>query len=315
MRFVLFYHSLVSDWNHGNAHFLRGVAAELMVRGHDVQVLEPQDGWSLRQLIAQRGTGVQEAFERAYPGLRSTQYGEDTLDLEQALDGADVVIAHEWNTPELLHRLTRHRARLGRYQLLFHDTHHRAVSAPDALAGFPIDGFDGVLAYGASLRDQYQRLGWGRRVWVWHEAADTRVFRPVSDRPTIGDVVWIGNWGDDERAAELREFFVEPVAALRLRARVHGVRYPPDALQLLADAGIDTADGLRTTKSLRCLRASGSPFTCPAVLTFTCCPGFPQSVPSRRWPVVFPWSPRVGMMWKDCSRQVRIMSRWTQARR
>ena len=29
MKFVLFCHSLVSDWNHGNAHFLRGVVREL----------------------------------------------------------------------------------------------------------------------------------------------------------------------------------------------------------------------------------------------------------------------------------------------
>ena len=28
MKFVLFYHSLVSDWNHGNAHFLRGIVRE-----------------------------------------------------------------------------------------------------------------------------------------------------------------------------------------------------------------------------------------------------------------------------------------------
>jgi hypothetical protein len=30
MRVVIFCHSLVSDWNHGNAHFLRGVARELL---------------------------------------------------------------------------------------------------------------------------------------------------------------------------------------------------------------------------------------------------------------------------------------------
>ena len=32
VRFVLFYHSLVSDWNHGNAHFLRGVLSEAWSR-------------------------------------------------------------------------------------------------------------------------------------------------------------------------------------------------------------------------------------------------------------------------------------------
>jgi len=36
MRVVMFYHSLVSDWNHGNAHFLRGVVTELLRREHEV---------------------------------------------------------------------------------------------------------------------------------------------------------------------------------------------------------------------------------------------------------------------------------------
>ncbi|OQA00851.1 MAG: hypothetical protein BWY69_01542 [Planctomycetes bacterium ADurb.Bin401] len=27
MRIAMFYHSLISDWNNGNAHFLRGIAA------------------------------------------------------------------------------------------------------------------------------------------------------------------------------------------------------------------------------------------------------------------------------------------------
>ena len=30
MRIVMFYHSLISCWNHGNAHFLRGVVSELI---------------------------------------------------------------------------------------------------------------------------------------------------------------------------------------------------------------------------------------------------------------------------------------------
>ena len=41
MRFVIFTHSLISDWNHGNAHFLRGFATELQTRGHDVAIFEP----------------------------------------------------------------------------------------------------------------------------------------------------------------------------------------------------------------------------------------------------------------------------------
>ena len=48
----MLYHSLVSDWNHGNAHFLRGVVTELQDAGHTVDVYEPEDGWSRRNLVA-----------------------------------------------------------------------------------------------------------------------------------------------------------------------------------------------------------------------------------------------------------------------
>lgn len=54
-----------------------------------------------------------------------------------------------------------------------------------------------------------------------------------------GDVVWIGNWGDEERTAELHEFFIDPVRELGLRLRVYGVRYPPEAIAALARAGIE----------------------------------------------------------------------------
>src|SRR5213079_2110573 len=37
---------------------------------------------------------------------------------------------------------------------------------------------------------------------------------------------WIGNWGDDERTAELREFLFDPARRLRLSGSIHGVRYP-----------------------------------------------------------------------------------------
>ena len=52
MRVVLFCHSLASCWNHGNAHFLRGVARELLARGHEVRAFEPADGWSRANLVA-----------------------------------------------------------------------------------------------------------------------------------------------------------------------------------------------------------------------------------------------------------------------
>jgi spore maturation protein CgeB len=53
-----------------------------------------------------------------------------------------------------------------------------------------------------------------------------------------GDLVWIGNWGDDERAQELTEYLLEPVREEQLRARVHGVRYPEEARAALRAHGI-----------------------------------------------------------------------------
>jgi spore maturation protein CgeB len=239
MRIVLFCHSLVSDWNHGNAHFLRGIAGELIARGHDVRVYEPRDAWSVTNLLRDAGPAALDAFARAYPALSPVRYEPASLDLDEALDGADVVLVHEWNDRALVARIGAHRAREGRYALFFHDTHHRSVSDPEALAAFDLTRYDGVLAFGDVIRERYLALGWGRRAWTWHEAADTRTFAPVEGEDPDGDLVWIGNWGDDERSAEIREYLVEPVRELGLRARIFGVRYPDDARRVLAEAGIE----------------------------------------------------------------------------
>jgi spore maturation protein CgeB len=234
----MFYHSLRSDWNHGNAHFLRGVATELLTRGHDVVVYEPEDAWSVQNLVADRGVAALDGYRRAYPALDSIRYHTAGLDLENALDGADLVLVHEWNDHDLVRRIGEHRRDNPTLRLLFHDTHHRAVTEPASMALYDLRHYDGVLAFGRAIRNLYLERGWATRAWVWHEAADVRVFRPRSER-VIDDLVWIGNWGDDERTAELREFLIEPVKALALRARVHGVRYPEDARRLLANAGIE----------------------------------------------------------------------------
>jgi spore maturation protein CgeB len=53
MRIVVLCHSLLADWNHRNAHFLRGIATELLARGHDVRVYEPHNAWSLQNLVGE----------------------------------------------------------------------------------------------------------------------------------------------------------------------------------------------------------------------------------------------------------------------
>jgi spore maturation protein CgeB len=342
MRVVMFYHSVLSDWNHGNAHFLRGIATELIARGHRVDIYEPEDSWSTQSLLQEHGPGPLRNFREAYPLLRATRYrfgahsqmesavpphpgplpqaegtaserslnrqgapresgtspqrerpdaflplpaeegrgegepdspiaGEPkiichpllpipvNLDLNQALDGADLVIVHEWNAHDLVRSIGEHRA-LNKYVLLFHDTHHRMVTEPDSMAAYDLSNYDGVLAYGAVLRELYEARGNVRRAWTWHEAADVRIFEPRGQRAgsvtlakgkrdaseTLAarggitrDLVWIGNWGDDERTAELHEFLIAPAKELKLSACVYGVRYPDAAQNALGAAGIE----------------------------------------------------------------------------
>ena len=236
MKIVIFCHSLVSDWNHGNAHFLRGVVAELLDQQHEVDVFEPIDGWSRANLVADHGGEAVAEFHRAFPQLRSRTYDLAELNVPEMTEGADVVIVHEWNDPLLVAACGRHR-RSGGYRLLFHDTHHRMVTDPEAMRTFDLGEYDGVLAFGSVIRDLYLERGLVDRAWVWHEAADTRVFRP-EERERHGDLVWIGNWGDGERTAELDRFVLEPSQRLGLRTLVHGVRYPPRVRESLTRAGV-----------------------------------------------------------------------------
>src|SRR3954468_16792554 len=152
MRIRMFYHTLLSDWNHGNAHFLRGVATELILRGHEVRVYEPQDSWSRRSLLEEKGNGPIEKFYRSYPNLDSVRYGPG-FDLEGELRDADVVIVHEWNDRELVARIGAIRKWSGNFTLLFHDTHHRMVTAPQEMSAYDLSDYDGVLAYGEVLSD------------------------------------------------------------------------------------------------------------------------------------------------------------------
>ena len=239
MRVVGFYHSLVSDWNHGNAHFLRGVATELVLRGHDVRIYEPRHGWSRRNLMADHGEEPLGGFRSAFPLLRPRLYDLDELDLEEAVDGADLVLVHEWNRPWLVREVGRLRARGAPFRALFHDTHHRAATAPAEMERVDLSGYDGVLAYGGVIRDIYLEGSWAERAWTWHEAADVRVFAPIAGERVEGDLVWVGNWGDGERTAELHEFLIRPARRLRLSGAVYGVRYPRRAARAVGKAGLE----------------------------------------------------------------------------
>jgi spore maturation protein CgeB len=241
MNVAIFCHSLESDWNHGNAHFLRGIVAELLARGHAVAAHEPRDGWSRANLLADGGAAAVQDIRDAFAWMDDVvaPYDPQALDLDRALDGADLVLVHEWNEPALVARIGERRAAGGDFRLLFHDTHHRAASTPSEMARFDLRHYDGVLAFGEVVRRIYLDRGWCERAWTWHEAADTRIFRPPAPDVTArGELVWIGNWGDGERTDELGEFLLEPARRLGLGGTVHGVRYPRRGRRAIRRAGL-----------------------------------------------------------------------------
>ena len=237
MQIACFAHSLPSCWNHGNAHFLRGVLRDLIARGHRVTSYEPEDGWSRTNLLQeQNGPDALRRFAETFPEVVPAIH---TLspDVDAMLDRADLVLVHEWNDPALVAAIGARRKQGGRFRLLFHDTHHRAVTDPQAIGAMDLSGYDGVLAFGATLAEVYRRAGWGARAFVWHEAADTRLFHPPAIEDERKGLVWIGNWGDDERTAELHDYLLAPAADLGMPLDIYGVRYPDTALRDLAEAG------------------------------------------------------------------------------
>lgn len=239
----MFAHSWVSDWNHGNAHFLRGLARELGSLGHEVRCYEELGSWSLSNLVnneADRAIDSIDQFRLKFPMLdvrfydRNNQFAQF---LDDQLQDADFVIIHEWNDPAVASAILERKQKFG-FRALFHDTHHRAYSRAGEILRFPLHLFDGVLAFGEPITRIY-RDGFGiAKVWTFHEAADIHNFQPVAAEKNI-DVLWVGNWGDEERTRELMEFLVRPAAELRDRTfRVYGVRYPEAAVQTLEAAGI-----------------------------------------------------------------------------
>ncbi|MCA1648483.1 MAG: glycosyltransferase [Chloroflexi bacterium] len=233
-RFALFYQSLVSDWNHGNAHFLRGLMRALQARGHPTVCYEQADNWSLSHLLELNPMAVSQ-FRDRFPDLSFETYDLGNLELfvRERLAGADVALVNEWNAPDVIRAIGRLASELG-VTALFHDTHYRVVLDEDYRRQLGLEQFAHILAFSPSLAERYGALGL-RSVTVLHEAADTSVFAPLDVRQST-DVVFVGNYGDGDRSAELEDYVFGPRARLPgLRYAVYGVRYPEHVVARMND--------------------------------------------------------------------------------
>ena len=283
LRLAYFAHSFRSDWNNGNAHFLRGLMRAMVAMGHDVTSLEPASEWSIENLREEaEGERALQEFAQIYTDLNVRTYASQEEDgrlcelLREMLGNTEIVILHEWNPPALAQLLLRLREELG-FQLVFHDTHHRASSSPQQIALFGLERFDGILAFGEVLRTLYRERFGLRRVWTLHEAADVSVFRPQVAAERKTDVVWIGNWGDEERSAEIQEFFLKPAANLAgvQHFTIYGVRYPTQGLEALAQAGVHYSGYLPNLQAPCIYGSSGLTVHIPRRQYSSAMPGIP----------------------------------------
>jgi spore maturation protein CgeB len=245
LRIHLFAHSLVSDWSHGSAHFLRGLARSLMQMGHGVRCHEELGSWSLINLVRteqERSIDAIDQFRQQFRELDIHFYEvKDGLReyLRVELRNAEIVLIHEWNEPALVNAVLSLKEEL-RFKALFLDTHHRAYTRAGEMLKFHLHLFDGVLAAGEPIRKIYTD-GFGiRRAWTFHEAADIDHFFPRPAQAKTADLVWIGNWGGEARSVEMEEFLVKPASELLdFKVQAYGVRYPAEAVDWMLDAGID----------------------------------------------------------------------------
>lgn len=242
IRFALFYQSVISDWNHGNAHFLRGLIRALQARGHTAVCYEQVDNWSLVNLLRINPQAIEE-FACQFPDVRFERYVLDPeLEnwLRQTLPQADVVLVHEWNDPSLIRLVGKLASDIG-VCAYFHDTHYRVVLDDRHREGLGLERYAGILAYSPSVAERYRALGF-ERVHVFHEAADTTVFEPLP-LPKTTDVVFVGNYGDGDRSDEMEDYLFATRPALpALRYAVYGVRYPEEVVARLNN-GLDVSYG------------------------------------------------------------------------
>lgn len=240
--FAFFYQSVISDWNHGNAHFLRGLMRALQERGHDVVCFEQVDNWSVSNLLAVNPNAIDD-FARRFPDLRFERYefGPGFERWARArLSETDVVLVHEWNTPDVVRIIGRLSRTLG-VRALFHDTHYRVVLNEAYRADLGLEQYGAILPYSTSVAERYRQLGFDN-VHVFHEAADTTVFAPLP-LPKRTDVVFVGNYGDGDRSDELEDYVFGPRLALPgLTYAVYGVRYPEHVVARLNN-GLDITYG------------------------------------------------------------------------
>ena len=205
--------------------------------------------------------------------------------------------------------LGRLRARGGRFTLLFHDTHHRAVTAPRRDARLrPRRATTACSPSARRWRDVYRALGLGRPRVRLARGRRHAPFHPPAQESAREGLVWIGNWGDGERSdGARRASCCEPAHDAGLAARhLRRALSRRGAARRSQRYGARYRGWLAECRARRtCSRGILRPCTCRAASTSRRCPASRPSACSRRWPAASRWCPRRGTIASICSAPAR----------
>ncbi len=155
-------------------------------RGHEVRGLRAARRLEPAQPARPtQGDGAARGVRRAFPELRSTTLRPgDARPRRGARRRRPRARARVERPGARRARSGAHRARGRRLPAaLPRHPPPRGRPRPHEMARFDLAAYDGVLAFGEVIRADLPASAAGRqRAWTWHEAADTRVFRPLPGR-------------------------------------------------------------------------------------------------------------------------------------
>ena len=244
-----------------------------------------------------------DAYRAAYPELRSRDLPARRSISRARLDGADLVIVHEWNEPWLV---AAHRARAPRRRRASACCSTTPTTARSATPRpSPPSTSRAMTACSPSARRcrGLPAVGLGRPGLRLARGRRHRLFHPPAAEGQREGLVWIGNWGDGERSEELEQFLLRPARRRRAaRSTSTACAIPDAALGKLAAYGARYRGWLPNARGAGGLRPpSRDGARAAPLLRRTCCPASRPSACSRRWPAASRWSRRPGRTARACS--------------
>ena len=215
MKFVYFTHSLASCWNHGNAHFLRGVLRELSVAGTRSRPRAGRAPGASRTCSQDHGEAGLDAYRAHYPELSS-----QTLRTRHR-SGRAARRRGRGDRPRVERAVARRRDRPPAPQRRAgsRSSSTTPTTAPSAIRTRSAPSTStATTACSPSARHWRRSIaaGAGATAFTSGTRLRTRACSVRLRRRTSGaGLVWIGNWGDDERSAELESFLFRPAQTRR----------------------------------------------------------------------------------------------------